>query len=241
MIVLALDTSTDRTSVAIVGDGGLIAGATLAVPRRHGAFLAPAVAAALAEAGLAPADVSGVAVGLGPGRYTGLRVGIAFAQTFAAARGLATVGRSGLDVLAAGVRYAERPVIAVIDARRRELFRARFAVAGGVVAPVGAASVGDLDALLADVADAGPGVLVVGEGALAHRAALEAAGAEVAGPDLAWPDAERLGVLALAALAEGRGVPPGSLQPIYLRGVDARIGWEERGRLQGGSAKEPAR
>ena len=77
---------------------------------------------------------------------------------------------------------------------------------------------------------------MVGEGALAHRAALEAAGAEVAGPELAWPDAERLADLAREAFARGDTVPAAALQPIYLRAVDARIGWETRGRLQGGSA-----
>lgn len=236
MILLAIDTSTDRSSVAVVGDDGLLASASLGVARNHGAFLAPAIAACLRSAGLGAADVTAVAVGLGPGRYTGLRVGIATAQTFALARDLPTVGRSGLEVIASGFRHARRPIVVVVDARRRELFRARFLAHDGALEALGPPSVGPLEDLLAEVAASGPDVLVVGEGALAHREVLEAAGAEVAGPELAWPDAERLAVLAREALDRGEGAPAATLQPIYLRAVDARIGWETRGRLQGGSA-----
>lgn len=236
MMLLALDTSTDRTSVALLGTDGLVASASLGVPRSHGAFLAPAIDRCLRAAGLGAGDVTGVAVGLGPGRYTGLRVGIATAQTFALARDLPTVGRSGLEVIASAFRHSERPIVAVIDARRRELFRARFVASAGRLEALGAPAVGPLEDLLADVSASGPDVLVVGEGALPHRAALEAAGADVAGPELAWPDAERLAVLARDAFERGETVHAAALQPIYLRGVDARIGWETRGRLQGGSA-----
>ncbi|MEY3020567.1 MAG: tRNA ((37)-N6)-threonylcarbamoyltransferase complex dimerization subunit type 1 TsaB [Actinomycetota bacterium] len=236
MMLLAIDTSTDRTSVALLGDDGLVASASLGVPRSHGAFLAPAIAGCLRSAGLVASDVTGVAVGLGPGRYTGLRVGIATAQAFALARDLPTVGRSGLEVIASGFRHSGRPIVAVIDARRRELFRARFVASAGQLETVGEPAVGSIDDLLAEVAACGPEVLVVGEGALALRSDLEAAGAEVAGPELAWPDADRLAALARDAFVRGDTVHAAALQPIYLRGVDARIGWETRGRLQGGSA-----
>ena len=236
MMLLAIDTSTDRSSVALLGDAGLVASASLEVPRSHGTFLAPAIAGCLRSAGRGVDDLTGVAVVLGPGRYTGLRVGIATAQALAFARDLPTVGRSGLEVIASGFRHTGRPLVAVIDARRRELFRARYVAHDGRIEAVGAPSVGPLEDLLGDVAASGPDVLVVGEGALAHRAALEATGAEVAGPELAWPDAERLAALARDAFEHGDTVPAAALQPIYLRAVDARIGWETRGRLQGGSA-----
>jgi tRNA threonylcarbamoyl adenosine modification protein YeaZ len=106
----------------------------LGVPRRHGEFLAPAIAFCLEQSGRTAADVSGVAVGLGPGLYTGLRVGIATAQAFAAAlASCRSVGMCGLDVLAFQARHVRRLICATLDARRGEVFWAFYRNAPGGV------------------------------------------------------------------------------------------------------------
>ncbi|MFP4634546.1 MAG: tRNA (adenosine(37)-N6)-threonylcarbamoyltransferase complex dimerization subunit type 1 TsaB, partial [Nitriliruptoraceae bacterium] len=112
MLVLSLETSTSRTSVALVEHDHVLASASLGRPRGHGRFLAPAIRFCLDQADVDVDRIHGVAVGLGPGLYTGLRVGIATAQTFAAARQLPTVGLCGLDVLAFRVRYTRRTICA---------------------------------------------------------------------------------------------------------------------------------
>jgi tRNA threonylcarbamoyladenosine biosynthesis protein TsaB len=235
VLVLGLETSTSRSSVALVDRDRVVATASLGVPRRHGEFLAPAIGFCLEQAGVGPARVTGVAVGLGPGLFTGLRVGIATAQAFAAARQLPVVGLTGLDVLAFRVRYSRRLICATIDARRGELFWALYRSSPGGVQRSGELQVGTVQQLVAELGACGEELLVVGDGTLRYPVELgRVDGAEVAGPDLAWPDAADLAELAVPRFVREETRQPSDLLPIYLRQADARIGWETRGRLQGG-------
>jgi tRNA threonylcarbamoyladenosine biosynthesis protein TsaB len=234
MLVLGLETSTPRSSVALVEDDRVVASASLGVPRRHGEFVAPAIRFCLDQAGIDLDRVSGVAVGLGPGLYTGLRVGIATAQALAAARSLPVVGLSGLDVLAFRARYVRRLLCTVIDARRGELFWAFYRHAPGGVQRLGDLQLGTVERLAAEIEELAEECLVIGDGGLVARAQLEDVGAEVAGPDVAWPDAGELAELAVPRFVREETQRPTDLQPIYLRQADARIGWETRGRLHGG-------
>jgi len=239
MLILGLETSTLRSSVALVQRDRVVASASLGVARRHGEFVAPAIRFCLDQAGVGADRITGVAVGVGPGLFTGLRVGIATAQSFAAARQLPTVGLSGLDVLAFRERYVDRPICAVIDARRGELFWAFYRSAPGGVQRQAPMQVGTIDTLVAELtAHADGDHLVVGDGALAHRDRLEHAEATVAGPDVAWPDAADLAELSAPRFEREQTDRPDDLRPIYLRDADARIGWETRGRLRGGTAGE---
>lgn len=237
MLILGLDTSTERSSVCLGSGEGLLAAASSGRPQRHGEVVAPAIDWCLQHAGVGLEDVTAVAVTLGPGLYTGLRVGIATAQTLAHARGLAAVGRSSLDVLAAGLREPPEAarVWAVIDARRGELFWAPYRAIDGSVVADGPARVGKVDELGAEVEAAGTPARCVGDGAVAHAERLEQAGARVASPWLAHPSADVLTELAATDVARGATVRPGELQPVYLRPADARIGWRQRGAVRGGA------
>jgi tRNA threonylcarbamoyladenosine biosynthesis protein TsaB len=236
MLVLGLETSTTRSSVALVDADRVVASASLSVPRRHGEFLVPAMRFCLDQAGVDVDRVTGVAVGLGPGLYTGLRVGIATAQAFAAARALPVVGLCGLDVLAFQVRYTDRLVCAAIDARRGELFWGFYRAAPGGIQRESDPQVGTIDTLVAEIDAYGEPVLVVGEAAVLHAPRLLDADAQLAGPDIACPDATVLAELAVPRFVREETQRPSDLQPIYLRHADARIGWEQRGRLRGGEA-----
>lgn len=235
MIVLGVETSTARSSVALVDRERVLASASLGVPRQHGEFLAPAIAFCLERAGVDVDRLAGVAVGLGPGLFTGLRVGIATVQAFAAARQLPTVGLSGLDVLALKVRYVRRLICVAIDARRGELFWSFYRASPGGVQRQGDLRLGSVDALVAELAATGEEVLVVGDGALTYRAQLAASEVELAGADVAWPDAVDLAELALPRFEREETERPEDLRPLYVRAPDARIGWETRGRLRGGT------
>lgn len=236
MLVLGLETSTSRSSVALVDPDGVVASASLGVPRRHGEFVAPAIHFCLEQAGLGVDRITGVAVGIGPGLFTGLRVGIATAQAFAAARSLPVVGLCGLDVLAFQARHTRREICAVIDARRGELFWAFYRASPGGVQRSGDLTLGRIEQLAAEIEAHGEDVLVVGDGARAGRAQLDDLGVQVAGPGLAWPEAAHLAELAVPRFVREETQRPDELLPLYLRQADARIGWEQRGRLRGGGA-----
>lgn len=234
MHVLAIESSTSRSSVAIVDHDRVVATAGLGVPRRHGEFIAPAVRFCLDQASLTVDRLTGIAVGLGPGLFTGLRVGIATAQSLAASLHLPSVGLSSLDVLAFQVRYAPGLTCAVIDARRGELYWALYRASPGGVQRLTDLRLGTIDQLSAELQSQGEDVLVVGDGALAYRKELHDVDVDLAGPETAWPDAAVLGELAVPRFVREETQRPTELQPIYLREADAQLGWEKRGRMRGG-------
>ena len=226
MRVLGIETSTARSSVALLDDGRVCAHVAHVDARGHGAFLAPALRRAL-DAADGPVDA--VAVGVGPGLYTGLRVGMATAAAYAAARHLPVVGVSGLDTLAsraaadAGPAAAGATWVTTLDARRGQWFWAVHT--GERPDPVAGPHVGtraELDADLARLAADGP-VHVVGEAA-------DPVGEEPDRPDAA--DTARLAAARLAAVPAAERAAtfaPAALRPVYLRDADVRIGWDVRG------------
>jgi tRNA threonylcarbamoyl adenosine modification protein YeaZ len=189
MLILAFDTATDVATSALVADGEVLGErASLAVT------LLEDVDALLRQAGTHTRELNGLAVGIGPGSFTGVRIGLATARGLALALGLPVAGVSTLDALAAGAPGA----LPVIDARRREVF-----VPGRVLAP-------------ADV-EIEPGRLCIGSGAVRYREPLEAKGAEIPpdGDERHLPRARFH-----AALAKDFG-PAEEVEPLYLRVPDA--------------------
>jgi tRNA threonylcarbamoyl adenosine modification protein YeaZ len=209
MLILALDTATPAVGAAVVSGTQVLgqAGTTGAV--RHGEMLAPMVAEALRRAGAAPADLGAIAVGTGPGPFTGLRVGLVHARVMALALNLPVYGVCSLDVLAEQVCTlpGDRPdgFLVATDARRREVYWARYDVTGTRVEgpQVGPA---------AAIPNAGT-IPAFGAGALLYSAAL----APVGPPE--HPDPGVLGTMVAARIAAGEA-PAGS-EPLYLRRPDA--------------------
>lgn len=224
--VLAISTSTEAASVAIVGDG-VEAMVRLRAGRRHVEALVPAVQYLLATSGLSWPDLSAVAVDTGPGLFTGLRVGMSTAGALAAAAVLPTVGVSSLDVLAATYAHHPGPVAAVIDARRGEVFwswYSRCDLSGRRVASEGprlATPEAVASALAALAERTGPEVgpvLAVGDGAARYAETFQSVVAAVATAD---PDPVVLARMAATEVEAGRTVPAGRLHPSYLREADA--------------------
>jgi tRNA threonylcarbamoyl adenosine modification protein YeaZ len=118
-ITLAIDTSTSRTSVAVIEDGSILWSGHRDGATEHGPALP-----SLVQEGIKGFAIDEVVVGMGPGPFTGLRVGIAFAQSFALARGISVRGVCSLDAIAAQVN--EKDFIVTVDARRKEVYWARY-------------------------------------------------------------------------------------------------------------------
>lgn len=236
MLILGIETSTPHSSVCLASNGAIVASASLGRRQRHGEFITPAIRFCLDQAGLDVADVTGVAVGTGPGLYTGLRVGVVTAKTFAAARRLPVVGLSGLDVLAFQVRHVRRLVCAAVDARRGELFWAFYRWVPGGVQRATDLRIGSPQRLAGEIAGSGEECLVVGDGGLRYEDVLTGDGhAHVGGLGTAFPDAEHLVELAIPRFVREETIRPEELAPLYLRVADAKIGWETRGRIRGGT------
>ena len=206
MIVLALDTALEACSVAVVGDGWALAVRSEPMARGHQERLAPMVAEAMAEAGLAFEALDRIAVTVGPGSFTGLRVGLAFAKAMSLALDIACVGVGTLEALAASAPGAEAALrlLAAIDAHREQLYIQVFAKG----APTGEPC--NLPLQAARAAAASHETVVIGSGA-----ALLGLGAGGAALD-------RIDPLAVARLAAQRPEPEHRPAPLYLRAPDAK-------------------
>ena len=233
MLVLALDTSTAQVSVAI-GDAGTVLGSVqLSGGRRHAEQLAPAIDWVRRECAIELDHVAVIAVGIGPGLFTGLRVGVTTAKVMAQALRIPVVGIPSLDLVAYPLRHSDREIVAVLDARRREVFAARYRPVPGGVQRVSDYGVHTPAELVADLAADRPavphGLLLAGDGIDRFRdefAALEHA--EPAGSEFAAPSVAALVQLATARAEREEFEPPGDLRPLYLRRSDAEIEWDRK-------------
>jgi tRNA threonylcarbamoyladenosine biosynthesis protein TsaB len=218
--VLAIVTATPQVSVAIGEPGGpVVASLRLAQGRRHGEVLAPAIESLTRLAGVGLDDVSMVAVDAGPGLFTGLRVGVATAKALASALCVPLVAASSLDLLAQPHRDTGLDVASVVDARRGEVFWALYRSSEEGMLAVSEASVATPERLAAAL---GPDVLLTGDGARRYESLL--AGFRIAREQFDHPSADALVQMAAARPA----VAPEKVTPIYIRGADVRIGWEQR-------------
>jgi tRNA threonylcarbamoyladenosine biosynthesis protein TsaB len=231
VIVVGIETSTPQTSVAIGTEVEILGDVSIAGKARQES-VAPALEQLLRWTGLEVSQVQGVAVGLGPGLFTGLRVGVQTAKTLAQVLGVPIAGVGSLEVLAHGVREARRRIAAVIDGRRGEVFFAvyRSEPAGMILEsePTVASParlVSELEAL--------PGeVLAVGNGAILYHDEIAELGprVEFASPTNGHPKAAGLVELAASRLLRDDHDLPVDVVPIYLRKSDAEIAWDQRAR-----------
>jgi tRNA threonylcarbamoyladenosine biosynthesis protein TsaB len=231
VIVLGIDTSTSQTSVALGEQGELVGAMQFNGVRRHDDVI-PAIERLLEWTGIELGRVGGVAVGIGPGLYTGLRVGVEAAKTLAQVLHVPIVGVSSLDVLAFAVRTTRRRIGAALDARRGEVFFAFYrSVPGGVIRE-GGYRVDRPGALAAELEADPQEVLLVGNGAMLYRRAFEEPGVHVgfAPAALAYPWASALVELSAPRFIREETDRPTDVVPLYLRKTDAEIGWDRRAR-----------
>jgi tRNA threonylcarbamoyladenosine biosynthesis protein TsaB len=220
MILLALDSATPSSVAGVLLPDGRIVEARDDPPAdsrgEHAARLLPLAEQALAEAGVGWDDLDRLAVGVGPGGFTGLRIGVATARALAQARGLPLVAVSSLEALAAGHDDEPAIVAAAIDARRGEVFAAAWRDGTPVLAPAAIAP----DALAARLSAADGTVRAVGNGAVRFRRELIGAGVVVPADE---SSVHRIGAEALCRLgAAGEPADRDALLPDYRREPDAK-------------------
>ena len=229
MLILGIDTSTVQVGCAIGGHEGVLSSAHSARHRRHAENLAPAIEFICKQADIDLSEVSAVACDVGPGLFTGLRVGIATAKSIAFALDVPMVGVSSLDLLAFPVRFSSRLIVAAIDARRSEVYFAFYRQVPGGVQRLGEFQLGSPDDLASEMLAAGEDMLLVGDGAHRYSEAFEGlGGVEIVDPGNSYPSASSLVQLAHAQALREQFERPETIQPIYLRKPDAEINWTTR-------------
>ncbi len=225
---LAFETSSLHGSIALGRGRTVIATRPFSGPRRHATDFLPTIDATCRESAVSPGEVRRVFVSIGPGSFTGLRIGITAARILGLANGASVVGVPSLEVIAQNAATLEDPppqVAVILDAKRRRVYAATFELCGNSYKPLAAACETDPAAFLggqpADCA-------VMGQGVLCHREVVEEIGLRVLPESLAHPRAEVAYRLGHARAEAGQTTPPRELAPLYIRPPEAEERWEKR-------------
>ncbi|HEV2766923.1 MAG TPA: tRNA (adenosine(37)-N6)-threonylcarbamoyltransferase complex dimerization subunit type 1 TsaB [Acidimicrobiales bacterium] len=240
MLILGIETATPQVGCALGAHEGVLASFHAAKGRRHAETLAPAIEFICRQARVDLDDVGAVAADVGPGLFTGLRVGVVTAKALAMALRVPVVGVSSLDLLAFPVRWSHRRIVSVVDARRGEVFYGFYRQVPGGVQRVSEHRVASPEELCSEILASGEDCLAVGDGALRYADRLaELIQVEVAEAGLAYPSAASLVQLAHARAVREDFVNSWELAPVYLRKADAEIDWRDRIRVRPGADPEP--
>jgi tRNA threonylcarbamoyladenosine biosynthesis protein TsaB len=233
VIVVGIETSTPRTSVAIGSEREILGSVSVAGKARQES-VTPALDQLRGWTGVELSQVGGVAVGIGPGLFTGLRVGIETAKTLAQVLAVPIVGITSLDALAFSVRHTHKLIVAVIDGRRGEVFSAIYRALPGGVVRRSDYTVATPDHLSAELETLPGEMLAVGDGAILYRDQLAVESrVEFASPMRAHPEAAALVELAVPRFLREEHDRLHDVVPMYLRRSDAEIAWDRRERGPG--------
>lgn len=229
MLILGITTSTAQVGCAIGGHEGILGSIHSTRGRRHAETLTPAIQHLLRQARLDISDIGAIAVDVGPGMFTGLRVGVASAKGLSYARRLPMIGVPSLDLLAFPLRHTSRRIVCAIDAGRGELFHASYRHVPGGIQRVSEPEVASPADLASDLVATNDEILLVGDGALRHHDEFaDLNRVELADQGMAYPHAGSLVQLAHAKALREDFVAPGGVEPLYLRKPDAEINWSTR-------------
>jgi tRNA threonylcarbamoyladenosine biosynthesis protein TsaB len=227
MNFLVLDTSTERGVIGLSVQSGQVFTSSAGTARRHGRDLIPHMADKLREAGKSLRDVDVLAVGLGPGSYTGLRVGVTAAKMLAYATGIPLVGLDSLEAVARNAPSDAKQIAVIADAQRGQLYVAEYVrTSDDRLMCVRECQIEPLCAWLARLT---VGTVVLGPGLNSERVRTALpAGFEVSDPALNYPVGQRLIELACESWSSGRRDDPWLLEPRYLRQSSAQEQWDSR-------------
>jgi len=234
MLILGIETATQQVSVAIGGHEGVLGLFEVCRGRRHAETLTPAIEFVCRQADVQLGEIGAIAVDIGPGLFTGMRVGLATGKVMAQALRVPMIGISSLDLLAFPLRHSGRAVAAIIDARKGEVFYACYRPVPGGVQRIGEPRVGSVDDVVADLMARNHDLLCVGDGALRYHDEIAAeVRCDFAEQFLSHPSAAPLVQLAHARALREEWVNPREIQPLYLRAPDAQINWSTRESARG--------
>ena len=231
MLILGIDTATAQVSVAVGGHEGVLASTQSVRGKQHAETLTPAIEFTCKQARIELSEISVVAVDLGPGLFTGLRVGVAAAKAMAHALRVPMIGVSSLDLVAFPLRHSPKLIVAAVDARRGELFTASYRQVPGGLQRLTPNHVVNPDDLASELLATAEECVLVGDGATRYREVFDGLHkVEIIEEGLNYPAAASLVMLAHARALREDWVKPWDLQPLYLRKPDAEINWQTRDR-----------
>lgn len=230
MLVLGIETATRTGGVAVVSDTGVLAEYTLNIEVTHSERLMATVDRVLSDTGITVRSIDGIAVSVGPGSFTGLRIGISTVKGLAFTTGLPVSAVPTLRALAWNLPRAGQPICPLLDARKNEVYAAIFRYQDGALQQVMAESVVPLSELALHIAEP---TIFTGEGAVLFRQEIQRCCGDralFAPLSAIVPSAASVAEIGLLMLRSGDRTEPDALAPTYLRRPEAEVAWEKRQR-----------
>ena len=239
MSILAIDTATQVSSVAVADEGKLSAELTMQARLTHSETLMPHIEQVLRMAAVNKEDLEGIAVSIGPGSFTGLRIGLAAAKAMAYSLNLPVVGISTLKALAYHVPVPGVRIVSLLDAQKGNAYVESYRWEQGklmVVEPVEVAKVTDIVAACATLAEP---VLLTGDVVQKKIVGRMELPADVmtAPANILMPRAACVAMLGLAELKDGHQDSVMAIEPVYIRRSEAEVLWEKRHPEEAGKTK----
>ncbi len=232
MYILGIETSTKTGSVAVVSENAVIAQYSLNIEVKHSERLMSTVDRVLRDTGLAIRDLDGFAVAVGPGSFTGLRIGIATVKGLALATGRPVAALPTLKALAWNLPYASSPLCPMLDARKHEVYAALYKFDGAALTQL----MPEMTISVRDLAERLSGrILFTGEASHAYRAIIKEQFGDralFAPLSATLPSAATVAALGLVMIKDGNQAEPDSLIPLYIRRPEAEVAWEKRRTLR---------
>ncbi len=228
MYILGIETSTTTGSVAVVSESGVIAQYSLNIEVTHSERLMSTVDRVLKDTGFTMADMDGYAVAIGPGSFTGLRIGLAAVKGLALVTGKPVAAVPTLKALAWNLPYSAYPVCPMLDARKNEVYAATYRFEGTALVHVMAEAVISLSRLSERITEK---TLFTGEGSHLFREDIRKLFGDRAlfAPISAiLPSAAAVAEIGLDMIKSGKQTDPDSLTPMYIRRPEAEVAWEKR-------------
>jgi len=230
MPILAIDTATLVSSVALATVDNLLAEITLQTKKTHSELLMPHIAKLMNMAQVAKADLKGVAVSIGPGSFTGLRIGLSTAKTLAYALHIPVVGVPTLAAMAYGCPVPGVILAPMLDAQKGNVYQALFEWHQGELKEIQPAIVTEVTAALESLSQQERPVVVMGESAVMYREKIEQIGKNLilAAPHVVIQRASSVAGLGYKLIKQGVRHDVMGLEPLYIRRSEAEVLWECR-------------
>ena len=230
MPILAIETATLVSSVALATSDTLLAEITLQTKKTHSELLMPHIAKILDMAGVSRTDITAVAVSIGPGSFTGLRIGLATAKSLAYAMKIPLVGVPTLAALAYGCFVPGAILSPILDAQKGNVYQALFEWQNGNVKELMPATVIGIDEALDSLAQYSAPVILMGEAAVLHREKIKQRDnhLSLAAPHMIIPRASSVAGLGHMLIQQGIHHDVMALEPLYIRRSEAEVLWECR-------------
>ena len=230
MYILGIETATKTGGVAIVTEQGVVAEYTLNIEVTHSERLMSTIDRVLSDTGLTMSNMDGFGISIGPGSFTGLRIGLSTVKGLAFTTGKPVAAVPTLKALAWNLPYPLHPVCPLLDAKKKEVYAALYRYDGGDLIQMLPETV----APLAELAERISGdVLFTGEGSRFFAAAIReqfGSRAHLAPLAATVPSAASVAEIALGMLTGGGETAPDRLSPLYIRRPEAELAWEKKQR-----------